>query len=124
MLLTGLGAALLLAASARAQQDMDPTYFDVNPGTPHVERRAPVRIAVNPKLTEERKMQAQPATNLPAMQDATLEAGLVRITVADFGALMILFGGVILIALYAMAATKRERRPRPFPGASTTPPLA
>src|SRR5258707_6428937 len=45
MVLVGLGAALLMAGSARAQQDMDPTYFDINPGTPAVQKAAVVRSA-------------------------------------------------------------------------------
>src|SRR5260221_3404725 len=40
MVIVGLGAALLMAGSARAQQDMDPTYFDINPGTPAVQKAA------------------------------------------------------------------------------------
>src|SRR5258707_2424148 len=40
MVLVGLGAALLMAGSARAQQDMDPTYFDIHPGTPAAQKTA------------------------------------------------------------------------------------
>ena len=43
MIMVGLGAALLMAGSARAQQDMDPTYFDVNPGTPAASKVVAVR---------------------------------------------------------------------------------
>jgi len=97
MLLAGLGAALLIATPARAQQDMDPTYTHV-------------RTAVNAAAIGEKKMQSQSVSDLPAFKDATLEANLVRVTVADVASLAILFGGVILIALYATAATRRERR--------------
>jgi hypothetical protein len=121
-LLAGLGTALLLAIPARAQQDMDPTCFDVKPGTPHADHRAPVRTAAHSTAAVE-KMQSQSAADLPAFKDATLEANLVRVTVADFAALAILFGGVILIVLYAMAATRREGQPRSFPGAPTVRPL-
>jgi hypothetical protein len=115
MLLAGLGAALLIATPARAQQDMDPTYFDINPGTPRAEHRATARATVNPAVIGEKKMQSQSAADLPAFKDATLEANLVRVTVADFASLAILFGGVILIALYATAATRRERRLQALP---------
>src|SRR5579864_418701 len=101
--LAGLGAALLLAVPVRAQQDMDPTYFDVKPAAPRTEHRAIVRTAARSAVTEEKKMQSQSAADLPAFKDSTLEANLVRVTVADFAAVMILCGGVILIALYAMA---------------------
>ena len=110
MLLAGLGAALLIATPARAQQDMDPTYFDINPGAPRAEHLTHVRTAVNAAAIGEKKMQSQSVSDLPAFKDATLEANLVRVTVADVASLAILFGGVILIALYATAATRRERR--------------
>src|SRR5260370_40725936 len=110
MLLAGLGAALLIATPARAQQDMDPTYFDINPGAPRAEHLTHVRTAVNAAAIGEKKMQSQSVSDLPAFKDATLEANLVRVTVAAVASLAILFGGVILIALYATAATRRERR--------------
>src|SRR5258708_10115185 len=109
MLLAGLGAALLLATPLRAQQDMDPTYFEVNPGTPRAEHLTHVRATVNSTAAVQ-EVHAQPAAGLPATADATLEANIVRVTVADFAALVILVVGVILIALYATAATRRERR--------------
>ena len=40
LMLMGLGAALLFAGSACAQQDMDPTDFPINSGTPKVESAA------------------------------------------------------------------------------------
>src|SRR5260370_14128774 len=49
MVLVGLGAALLMAGSARAQQDMDPTYFDIHPGTPAAQKTAGTAVA--PTLT-------------------------------------------------------------------------
>src|SRR5260221_8207583 len=54
MVLVGLGAALLMAGSARAQQDMDPTYFDIHPGTPAAQKTAVVPSAQNyiPAKTE------------------------------------------------------------------------
>jgi hypothetical protein len=120
MFLAGVAAALLLAAPVRAQQETDPTYFDFNSGTPRAEHRAPVRTAAHSTLTEKKQMQS---ADFPAFQDATLEANLVRVTLAEVAALTILFGGVILIVLYAMAATRREGHTRAFPG-STAPPLA
>ena len=47
VLLMGLGASLLLAISARAQQDMDPAAFDVNPGTPHVAKVVAGHVPAN-----------------------------------------------------------------------------
>ena len=107
MLMVGLGAALLMAGSASAQQDMDPTYFDVNPGTPAVSKVV-VRTAQSaPRATENGS--AQNALMLASSKEATLEAGVARMAIVDAGAVLILFGGVISIVLYARAATRRER---------------
>jgi len=38
MTMVGMGAALLMAGSTRAQQDMDPAFFDIHPGTPAVSK--------------------------------------------------------------------------------------
>ena len=46
-MLIGLGAALLMAGSVRAQQDIDPTFFDVNPGGPTVNEEAVIRAALH-----------------------------------------------------------------------------
>jgi hypothetical protein len=112
MWLAALGAALALATPAQAQQDMDPTYFDVNPGTSYAKHQAPVRTARDFNVAEEQKMLAQNTADVPETTNATLESGLLRISVADSAAVVILFGGVVLIVLYAMAATRRERRPQ------------
>ena len=108
MMMVGLGAALLMAGSARAQQDMDPTYFDVNPGTPAVSKDVAVRTAQSsPRGTENGS--AQSALMLASSKEDTLEAGVARMAIVDAGAVLILFGGVISIVLYARAATRRER---------------
>ena len=53
VIMVGLGAALLMAGSARAQQDMDPAYFDVKPGTPAVSQTMAVRTAQNSQAAKE-----------------------------------------------------------------------
>jgi hypothetical protein len=108
MVMVGLGAALLMAGSARAQQDVDPTYFDVKPGTPAVRKALAVRTAQNlPRATENDS--AQNALMLASSREATLEAGVARMAIVDAGVALILFGGVVSIVLYARAATRRER---------------
>lgn len=125
MVMLGLGTTLLLAASARGQQDVDPTYFDVKPGAPQVQRQAAAPAAAQFSAAEQTQMQQQ-AAGVSGMADATLEANLVRLTATDTMAAAILFGGVVLIVMYAQAATKRERRsnigvPRsPASGAATS----
>jgi hypothetical protein len=105
--LMGLGAALLMAGSARAQQDMDPTYFDVSPGAPTVKEDAVMRTALY-QQTEAKDAGAQDSAAV-VTGDSTLEAVMTRIAIVDAGVAVVLFGGVISIFLYAMAATRRER---------------
>jgi hypothetical protein len=107
----GLGAALLMAGSARAQQDMDPTYFDVNPGTPAVSKVVVVRAAQSSQTAKE-NASAESTLALANRSDVTLEAGVTRMAIVDVGVALILLGGIVSIVLYAMAATRRERAPR------------
>jgi hypothetical protein len=106
-ILIGLGAALLMAGSVRAQQDMDPTFFDVNPGGPTVKEDAVMRAA----LHEQAKIDNAAVQDTAAVisGDATLESAMTRIAIVDAGVALVLFGGIICIVLYAMAATRRER---------------
>jgi hypothetical protein len=106
-MLVGLGAALLMAGSVRAQQDMDPTYFDVNPGAPAVHENAAVRTAQNVQPAGENAGAQDVAAVVSG--DSTLESVMTRIAIVDAGVALILFGGVICIVLYAMGATRRER---------------
>ena len=106
-MLMGLGAALLLAGSVRAQQDMDPTYFDVNPGRPTVKEDAVTRAALHEQARVENAAAQDKAAVVSG--DSTLESAMTRIAIVDAGVALILFGGVISIVLNAMAATRRER---------------
>jgi hypothetical protein len=108
MLMLGLGAALLMASSARAQQEMDPTYFDIHPGTPIASKAPVVRVAENAQTAKENE-QAESALTLATSREATLEAGVMRMAVVDAGVALILFSGILSIVLYAMGATRRER---------------
>jgi hypothetical protein len=108
MIVMGLGAALLMAGLARAQQDMDPTCFEANPGTPAVSKGTAVRTAQSAQQATENGS-AQSDLMLASSSEATLEAGVARMAVVDAGVALILFGGVISIVLYARAATRRER---------------
>jgi hypothetical protein len=114
MVMLGLGAALLMAGSARAQQDMDPTYFDAKPGTPAVSKVVVVRAAQSSQTAKE-NASAESALALANRSDVTLEAGVTRMAIVDVGVALILLGGIVSIVLYAMAATRRERAPRVSP---------
>lgn len=107
MVILSLGTALLTAGSARAQQDMDPTYFDVKPGTPAVSKIIVVK-AQSSQATKQ-SASAESALALANRQDATLEAGVTRVAIVDSGIALILLAGVVLIARYAVAAARGAR---------------
>jgi hypothetical protein len=108
MMMVGLGAALLMAGSARAQQDVDPTYFDIKPGTPAVSKAAPVRVAHSVPAANENGS-SDGAWALAVSKEGTLEAGVARMAIIDAGVVLILLAGIFSIVRYAMAATRRER---------------
>jgi len=110
MVVMGLGAALLFTGSARAQQEMDPTFFDLHPGTPAA-KSATVRTAQQAPLATPKSRDTESALSIVAGKDTTLEAGLARVAVIE-GALALIFaGGLASIVLYALAATKRADVP-------------
>jgi len=111
MLMVSLGAALLMACSARAQQDMDPTYFDIKPGTPAVSKVVLAKAAQRPHAAKENE-RAESVLTLANRSDATLETNVTRIAIVDSGIALILLAGMVLIARYAVAATVGARVPR------------
>ena len=113
MMLVGLGAALLLVSSARAQQDMDPTYFDINPGTAKVEQSVAPKTAqtVAPVKSENEGLIP---TALCCSQATKEETDLARGTIMDALMAVILMAGTGLIVLYPKVVTRRERRLQPI----------
>lgn len=111
MMLMGLGAAFLLAGSTRAQQEVDPTYFDIKPGTPATQA-APVRSAQQAPVAVQKSHDTESALSIATGRDATLEAGLTRVAVIDVALSLIFVGGFASIVVYALAATKRAYVPR------------
>lgn len=111
MLMVGLGAALLMAGSARAQQDMNPTFFGVNPGTPAVSKAVVAQAGHRSQAAKENRS-AEGTLALANRSDVTLETGVTRIAIVDSGIVLILLAGVILIARYAVAAARGARVPR------------
>ena len=99
LLLAGFAAVLLLPGAARAQQDVDPTIFDVNPA-PQMNATSPVHTA------QEAAPVVVAKTNLDAASDA--------IEVAQTAAVddVVVFGltlGSGLIAFGAIAIARRQR---------------
>jgi hypothetical protein len=124
MMMVGMGAALLMAGSTRAQQDMDPTYFDINPGTPVAQKAAVVRSAQSQIPVKTERDDAASALAVVSGKDATLEAGMTRVFLIDAGVALILFGGIVSIVLYALAATRRERALRLSPASAPYAPVS
>jgi len=88
----GLGIALFFASPVRAQQDASPDTFDINPGTP-------TEVAV--------------AVQVPApvaVQDTGVAQAAIMPTSNLDGSFLILAVGTGLVALYTVAATRRQRR--------------
>lgn len=122
MMLAGLGAALVLAGSAYAQQEMDPTTFDVNPGTPHMVSGGVTRSTQSPAPASKVNSAAVESASLWNGETTEQEADLARLTFVDTMMVVILMIGIGLIVLYATAATRREHRLQISPeGAPYTP---
>jgi hypothetical protein len=109
MIVMGLGVALLLAGPVRAQQEIGPDTFDVNPGTPKAELVAAAPVAAPNAIQNSGVTQASimPASNWDGSFAASLNA-------VDVTMVVILALGTGLVALYTVAATRRQRR-RAYP---------
>jgi hypothetical protein len=108
MIVMGLGVALLLASPVRAQQEIDPDTFDINPGTPKAEVVAAAPASPAPVMASD------------ASRNGTMsQAGI--IAAPDWNGMVamvaILAFGTGLVALYTVVATRRQRR---FPPARSS----
>jgi hypothetical protein len=116
VMMVGLGAALL-AGSSRAQQDMDPTYFDINPGTPAVSKAVVRQAAQSPAALRENSP-AQRAMTLAGSEDVTFEADVARMEIVDVGVALILLAGMVSIVACAISGARRERALRVAPAST------
>jgi small neutral amino acid transporter SnatA (MarC family) len=100
----GLGVALLFASPARAQQEMNPDTFDINPGTP-TEVAAATPVSAPTTVQDGAMVQAaiMPASNWDGSFAAPWNA-------VDLTMVVILAAGTVLVTLFALAATRRQRR--------------
>jgi len=106
----GMGVVLLMASPSRAQQEINPDTFDINPGTPKAELVAAAPAPAGPALASD------------ARQDVTAsQAGIVSgwgwngmfaapLNAVDVALVLILAVGTGLVAIYTVAATSRQRR--------------
>jgi hypothetical protein len=100
----GLGIALFFASPVRAQQDVNPDTFDINPGAATevvVAAQVPAPVAVQDSGVAQAAI--MPASNWDGSFAAPLNA-------IDVTMVVILAVGTGLVALYTMAATRRQRR--------------
>jgi hypothetical protein len=105
-ILMGMGAALLLASSGRAQQTMDPA------SSYSVTSEPSEKTAMVPVI-ESDGSESVIAMALGSRQATRQETELARVMVADVIMLAILVAGIAAIAMYAMAATRRNRTLEP-----------
>src|SRR5258708_13620604 len=111
-----------MGGSGCGEQDMEATYFDIDHGTPGAQKTAVVRSAQNYIPAKTEGNDSASALAVVSGEDATLEAGITRVAVIDLGIALLLFGGILSIVLYAMAATRRARSLRCSPlSAPSTP---
>ena len=110
VIVMGLGVALLLASPMRAQQDVNPDTFDINPGTPKAELVAAAPTSAGPALATE-------TTQSVASSQAGIVSGsywdgmfAAPLNPVDVAMVLILAIGTGLVAIYTVAATRRQRR--------------
>jgi hypothetical protein len=106
MIVMGLGVTLLLAGPVRAQSEISPDTFDINPGTPKVEVVAAAPVVEVPSATQNSgvtQASIMPASNWDGSFAAPLNA-------VDVAMVVILALGTGLVAIYTVTATRRQRR--------------
>lgn len=108
MILAGLGVATLLAGSAYAQQEMDPTPFDDGP---YVEPMAQPVATTSAATVSPADMNSAniPQTNFRAASPSQVESAAVW-SPADEMSLTGLLGCAVCILLYEIAKAKRENQ--------------
>ncbi len=120
MMLVSLGAGLLLARPVRAQQEVDPTFFEAAPGASQVDQAAAVKAA--PSLKAANAAKADSPTPLAAQ-----EVDAAQLTSLDAKTIVVLMIGIGSIVLLGMAdavrgnrrQTWRESTPSAFPTGAT-----
>jgi hypothetical protein len=102
VIVVGLGVALLFTGPVRAQQEISPDMFDINPGPPSAQV---VQVAATTAVQNSGATQASftPASKWDGAFAAPLNA-------VDVTMVAILVVGTAFIALYTVAAKRRQRR--------------
>jgi hypothetical protein len=110
MIVMGLGVALLLASPMRAQQEINPDTFDINPGIPKAELVAAAPASAGPALASDAKQSATPSQ--AGMVSGSDWSGMFAapLNAVDVAMVLILAVGTGLVAIYTVAATRQQRR--------------
>jgi threonine/homoserine/homoserine lactone efflux protein len=114
MMIVGLGTVLLLASPVRAQQEIDPDTFDINPGTAVAEEaKAPAEAPAAMSTAHVENATPQQAVVYAALFTPGVtqqEKPLSHPTAVDMTMGVILMVGTAMIAFYVVAATRRTHR--------------
>jgi hypothetical protein len=116
MIVVGLGVASLLATPVRAQTEIAPDSFDINPGTPKAEIVHVAEASAAPVGTANARQEntvAQAAVVSGSNWDGMFAAPL---NAVDVTMILILAVGTGFVAVYTVAATRRQRRFSPAQG--------
>ena len=107
--LLALGAALLLASSARAQQEVEPTTFEIVPGEPANEQPAAGRAVHGSDAAKEAKAVAAPQAATQGRKEPATEATIWQVTASDIAGLLVLTTGMGVVVLCAIAGRWPKR---------------
>jgi hypothetical protein len=110
MIVMGLGVALLLASPMRAQQEINPDTFDINPGTPKAELVAAAPASAGPALASDARQSV--TSSQAGMVSGSDWSGMFAapLNAVDVAMVLILAVGTGMVAIYTVAATRRQRR--------------
>src|SRR5215831_15635368 len=109
-ILIALGAALLLASAARAQQEVEPTTFEVAPGVPgkaSAKQSAESRGAQNSQAAEQTSAAVPAATQ--SGNEATREESVAVFTAGEIAAALVLITGIGMLVLSAITGRWPKR---------------
>ena len=112
VILIALGAALLLTSPARAQQEVEPTTFEVAPGMPGGEKATiPAASAATRKAEAAKQMKATVATPTATQSDneATGQESVGVLTASEVAGLLVLITGIGMLVLSAMTGRWPKR---------------
>jgi hypothetical protein len=107
--LVGVGAALFFANAGYAQQDLDPTTFEPNPGVTQA-KGAPVAESATPDRVYAAPVEASTLAAADTESMAAQEAGVKEWTIVDSLALMATILVLAFVVMRGIAEARTERQ--------------